>query len=205
MLRYLWYKVIHKIVGAAVKNSSVGFDSKIESGSIFINSSMGRHSFCGNNCFINNTEIGSFVSIADRVYIGRGIHPIRWVSTSPVFYNNRDSVKVKYSRFEREEHPRTYIGNDVWIGDGVFIKPGIHIGDGAVVGMGSVVTKNVQSYAVVAGNPAKLIRLRFSEEIIKELVKSKWWDLPSNKLQELALEIRNPEEFLRMLSVNDVK
>jgi acetyltransferase-like isoleucine patch superfamily enzyme len=199
MFAYYWYKVIRKLAGAGIKNSTVGFDSKIEAGSIFINSTIGRHSFCGYDCFINNTEIGAFVSIADRVYIGRGIHPVDWVSTSPVFYNNRDSVKTKYSKYEREPHPRTYVGNDVWIGDGVYIKPGVRIGNGSVIGMGSIVTKDVPPYTIVAGNPAKIIRNRFSEEIVEKLLKSEWWNLPPDVLEKAAKEIKNPIEFLKIV------
>lgn len=199
MIRYYWYKVIKKLCGAAIKNSNIGYDSKIEAGSIFINSIIGRHSFCGYDCFINNTEIGNFVSIADRVYIGRGIHPVSWVSTSPVFYENKDSVRTKYSRFKREEHPRTYIGNDVWIGDGVYVKAGVRIGDGAVIGMGSIVTKNVEPYAIVGGNPAKLIRYRFDRDVIEELEKSKWWNYEGEKLEKLADNIRVPFDFIKCI------
>lgn len=199
MIRYYWYKILRKIGGAGIKNSIIGFDSKVEAGSVFVNSIMGRHSFCGYDCCINNTEIGSFVSIADRVYIGRGIHPISWVSTSPVFYDNKDSVKVKYSKHKRDEHPKTYIGNDFWIGDGVFVKPGIKIADGAVVGMGSVVTKDVPPYAIVAGNPARIIRYRFSQDVVNELCNSKWWDLQEDDMRKLARNINNPEAFLHDL------
>lgn len=199
MYSYYWYKLLRKLGGAGVRNSKIGYDSKIEAGSIFLNSSMGRHSFCGYDCFINNAEIGSFVSIADRVYIGRGIHPVSWASTSPVFYNNKDSVKTKFSKHNREEHPKTYIGNDVWIGDGVYIKPGVKIGDGAVIGMGSIVTKDVPPYKIVAGNPAKIIRDRFSEEVTDRFIKAKWWNLSDDSLKRIAANVQNPEDFLDSL------
>lgn len=199
MIRYIWYKLIKKICGTGIRNSLIGYDSKVEAGSIFINSTMNRHSFCGYDCFINNCEIGSFVSIADRVSVGRGIHPIDWVSTSPVFYNNRDSVKTKYSRYERKPLPKTVIGNDVWIGDGVMIKAGVRIGNGAVIGMGSVVTRDVPSYTIVAGVPAKLIRRRFADNIAEALDKSEWWNLSSEKLEKAAKHIQSPEEFLKCI------
>ena len=199
MIGYYWAKLIKKIQSAAIIGSTIGEDSKVESGSQFINSTMGRHSFCGYDCFINMCTIGSFVSIANHVVIGGGIHPMDWVSTSPVFYNNRDSVKKKYSRHERPTFPRTVIGNDVWIGDGAHLKAGITVGNGAVIGMGSVVTKDVLPYEIVAGAPAKRIRMRFTEDICRELDKTHWWDFDDKLLMELAQYIKDPELFLEML------
>lgn len=76
------------------------------------------------------------------------------------------------------------IGNDVWIGYGVTIMSGVHIGDGAVVGAGSVVTKHVEPYAVVGGNPAAVIRMRFAPGIVERLLVLKWWDWPEDLLNE---------------------
>jgi len=76
----------------------------------------------------------------------------------------------------------TIIGNDVWIGYGVTIMPGIKIGDGAIIGTKSVLTKNVEPYSIVCGNPAKEIRKRFSTEEINALLEIKWWDWPIEKI-----------------------
>ena len=88
----------------------------------------------------------------------------------------------------------------MWIGDGVYIKPGVRIGNGSVIGMGSIVTKDVLPYTIVAGNPAKIIRKRFSEDIVERLLKSEWWNLPSDVLEKAAEEIKNPIEFLRIIA-----
>ena len=77
------------------------------------------------------------------------------------------------------------IGNDVWIGDNVFIKSGVKIGDGAVVGAGAVVTKDVPPYAVVVGVPARVIKYRFDEKTIAELLELKWWDLDAQIVKSL--------------------
>lgn len=195
-LSYLWAKGLKKIRGSAVVDTQLGEDSKIEAGCHLIEVIMGRHSFCGYDCEIYHCHIGSFCSIGNYVRIGGSRHPYEWVSTSPVFYAGRDSVKKKYSEFGREKEPETYIGNDVWIGEGAYIKAGVTIGDGAVIGMGSVVTKNVAPYTICAGNPARLIRYRFAEPICKELQKIRWWELDEAALEKLSVYIQEPEKFI---------
>ncbi len=78
----------------------------------------------------------------------------------------------------------TITGNDVWIGYGTTIMPGITIGDGAIIATKSVVTKDVEPYTIVGGNPAKSIRKRFSEEEINTLLDMQWWDWPIEKITE---------------------
>ena len=79
---------------------------------------------------------------------------------------------------------KVIIGNDVWIGSHALILGGVKIGDGAVIGAGAVVTKDVPPYAVVGGVPARIIKYRFSQEIIDKLLEIKWWNLPENILKE---------------------
>lgn len=198
-LAYLWNKVLKKMRGAAVANSSIHRTSKVEAGSQFINSSMDRYSFCGYDCKILNCNIGAFCSIADGVIIGGAQHPIEWASTSPVFYRGRDSVAKKFSEFERPKSKRTTIGNDVWIGDRALIKGGVEIGDGAIIGMGSVVTKNVGAYEIWAGNPAKLIRKRFDDNTVQELLNSDWWNLDDATILKYSQYIREPNQFASQL------
>lgn len=199
MIGYIYSKIFKKIRGASIKNSKIHSSSKVEAGSSFINSNMDKHSFCGYDCDINNAEIGAFCSIANGVIIGGGAHPIDWASTSPVFYSGRDSVKKKFSEFNRSKPLKSYIGSDVWIGQNCIIKQGINIGHGAVIGMGSIVTKDVKPYEIVAGNPAKLIRYRFNESICEKLNASKWWELEEQVLEKIAIKIRDPEIFLKLL------
>nr|WP_319636943.1 CatB-related O-acetyltransferase [Janthinobacterium sp. FT58W] len=172
-------------------------DSKVESGSALVNSRMDRHSFCGYDCTILNADIGAFVSIASRVTIGGVGHPMHFVSMSPVFLSHKDSVRKKFSRFEYLPEVRTTIGSDVWIGDGAFIKAGTVIGNGAVVGMGAVVTKDVPDYAVVAGNPARIVKYRFDEETRLALSGSQWWTLDEEALTALAGHITDPVSFIK--------
>lgn len=195
-LKYFWSKIIKKIRGSSIKNSYVHKESKVESGTTFVNSSLDKYSFCGYDCIILNTKIGKFCSIASNVKIGLTQHPYEWASTSPVFYYGRDSIQKKFSNFDRSIDKETIIGNDVWIGENVLIKQGLKIGDGSIVGMGSVVTKDVEAYSIVGGNPAKLIRMRFKNEIVEQLVKLKWWDFSESKLEKNAVNIREIDKFL---------
>ncbi|CAL2090697.1 Glycosyl transferase family 1 [Tenacibaculum sp. 190524A05c] len=199
MIQYLWSKIIKKLRGSSIRNSTIHKTSKIESGSNIYNVSMDKHSFCGYDCEIVNCDIGSFVSIANNVIMGGGMHPVDWVGMSPVFYKGRDSVRKKFSEFEREEPQKITVGNDVWIGNNVLVKQGVNIGHGAVIGMGSVVTKDVDPYTIVAGIPAKKIRNRFDEDISEKLLKIEWWNFDDKKLEEAAKHIKNPTLFLKSL------
>lgn len=196
-LGYIISKLLKKIRGKSILNSSIHPTSKIESGSLIVNSKMGRYSFCGYDCEIINCEIGNFCSIANNVIIGGAMHPLEWVSTSPVFYAGRDSVKKKFQNFKRPDDKKTHIQNDVWIGSNVLIKQGVTISHGAVIGMGSVVTKDVSPYEIWAGNPAKLIRKRFDDDIIKKLLSFKWWNLNDAQLKKISTEFYDVETTVK--------
>lgn len=184
-------------------DSQVDKSASIGSGTSFISSSIGRHSYCGPDCVIDHVIIGAFCSISDNVYIGGAEHPIEWVSTSPAFHDVRHSSPK--ARLHREPLPArklTMIGNDVWIGHGVSIKEGVSVGDGAVLAMGCVVTKDVPPYAIVGGVPAKVIKYRFDVETIEKLIRTKWWELPDEIIKTIANNIKNPREFLNSIPTN---
>lgn len=195
-LKYIWSKFFKKMRLSALKNCEIDKTSKVESGSNLVNVQMGKYSFCGYNCEMSNVDIGSFCSIANGVIIGGGMHPIHWVSTSPVFYEGRDSVVAKFSEHTREQQKKTIIGHDVWIAQNCIIKQGVKIGNGAVVGMGSIVTKDVKPYSIVVGNPAKLIKMRFSEDVIKSLEETRWWEYNDKDLGFYAQYFKEPELFI---------
>ena len=197
--RYLLARLQKKLLLRAVADSEVDASAAIEAGSQIVNSKIGKHSFCGYNCVISNTEIGKFCSIADEVYIGGSNHPMEYVSTSPVFLSHRDSVKMKYAKFDHLDLPRTRIGHDVWIGHGVHIRAGVDIGTGAVIGMGAVVARDVAPYSIVVGNPAREIRKRFREEIVEQLLNSAWWDYSDQELMKAAVHFNDPSKYLSSL------
>lgn len=197
-LALIAFKVLKKLRLRAVKDSRVHPTSKLESGTVFYHSTMGRHSFCGYDCEISHADIGSFVSIANGVVIGGGRHPMEWVGMSPVFYEGRDSVKAKFSTHARAPVQRVRVGHDVWIGRSAIVLPGVEIGNGAVVGAGAVVTKDVAPYAVVAGSPARLLRYRFSESTVARLAATAWWDRDDETLERLGPWFNDVEGFLEL-------
>nr|WP_240839058.1 CatB-related O-acetyltransferase [Macrococcus sp. PK] len=133
-----------------------------------------------------NTIVGRYCSIANNVQRMGVNHPLDQFTTSSLTYQTRGAAILHYERqhdiaFKRgnihkaEEKP-IVIGNDVWIGqDVLFSSKGVTVNDGAVIAAGSVVTKDVPPYAIVGGNPAKIIRFRFPPEIIQKLLNLKWW------------------------------
>jgi acetyltransferase-like isoleucine patch superfamily enzyme len=129
--------------------------------------------------------IGSFCSIADKVkiFLG-GNHRSDWITTFP-FTHIHENV---FSLDEKTDHPKSngdvIIGNDVWVGYESTITSGIKIGDGAVIAANSVVVKDVEPYTIVGGNPAKVIKKRFSDDIINDLLELKWWEWSDEKINE---------------------
>lgn len=132
-------------------------------------------------------NIGKFCSIADDITIIAGAnHRIDWITTYPFGHTERE----KFPAFNGEGHPSTKgevsIGNDVWIATGVNILSGVTVGDGAVLAAYSVVTKDVEPYTIVGGNPAKPIRKRFSDPDIKFLLRLRWWDLDRSEINTIS-------------------
>lgn len=199
-ISYLWSRFFKKIAGSGVIGSIVHKTSTVQSGSQIVNSKIDKYSFCGYECEIIECNIGSFCSIANNVKIGGAMHPMSSVSMSPAFYEGRNSgIQTKFFNHPQELYQTTTIGNDVWIGQNVLIKQGVIIGDGAVIGMGSVVTKDVAPYSIMVGVPAKEIRKRFDDDVVKKLIQSEWWNFSNEDLRKFAPYFNNPLRFLKEL------
>ncbi len=132
--------------------------------------------------------IGKFCQIATgvRFIMNGGNHAMNGFSTYPFAAFGNEWSQVPLDSKSRGD---TVIGNDVWIGNSVTIMPGVKIGDGAIIGTNSVVTKDVEPYSIVGGNPATPIRKRFDEQTIVLLLKIKWWDWGFEKITEYANDI----------------
>ncbi|QJN46975.1 GNAT family N-acetyltransferase (plasmid) [Klebsiella pneumoniae] len=134
---------------------------------------------------VDKLIIGSFCSIgsgASFIMAGNQGHRHDWASSFPFFYMQEEPAFSRaLDAFQRAGD--TVIGNDVWIGSEAMIMPGIKIGDGAVIGSRSLVTKDVEPYAIIGGNPAKQIKKRFSDEEISLLMEMEWWNWPLDKIK----------------------
>ena len=147
-------------------------------------------------------KIGKFCSISDDVtiFLG-GEHRSDWITTYPF---NALLESYNYIKGHPKSKGDVVIGNDVWIGKGAVILSGVTIGDGAVIGAESLITKDVEPYSIVGGNPGKLIKYRFDGGTIKKLLQIKWWD---NELEEIAdivplLQSGNVSEIIRRYSTD---
>lgn len=155
---------------------------------------IGAHSYIRSGCEIHgDCHIGRFCSIANNVVIGLSSkkHPIKWLSTS--LFNQ--SLSDKYAALSQSK--TTYIGHDCWIGRDAIIMAGVTVGDGAVIGARALVTRDVPSYAIVAGIPAKIIKYRFSQHLIQKLSDSKWWIYQAEKIA--CIDVENPQLALEQI------
>ena len=162
------------------------------------NVSLGNFTYIAEGSRLTNTTIGKFSSIGPEVLAGLGRHPSRdFVSTHPIFYSPNCQAQITFSSNSVfEEFSHITIGNDVWIGARSIILDGVAIGDGAIVGAGALVTKDVPSYAVVGGIPAKILRYRFQPEQIESLKKLKWWDQDIDWLRKNAPRFQNIHDLM---------
>lgn len=188
----------HIALFCVLQETSVDKTAAICTGVKFYRGKIGKYSYIGNNSFVIDTNIGNFTSISTDCYIGGTSHPTDWVSTSPVFHKWGNIMKKNFAHHEFEIFKKTTIGNDVWIGNRVMIKAGVMIADGAIVGMGSVVTKDIGPYEIWAGNPARFIRKRFSDETTQSYIQnSEWWLWEDAKIAHNAKFFNNTEVFIK--------
>jgi acetyltransferase-like isoleucine patch superfamily enzyme len=135
----------------------------------------------------NRIVIGKYCSFAHEVTIfSGGNHPMHFVSMHPLKLYFDQAGMEDWARDCGDEYEVTTIGSDVWLGHGATILGGVNVGDGAVIGSRAVVGSDVPPYGVVAGNPAKLVRKRFSEVQIAALLKLQWWHWPREKIERAS-------------------
>lgn len=198
------------------KTAGIGKGIEIEEpihvgpGCVVMAKEIGRYCFINaNTCIFDGVKIGRFVTFARNCQIGGVEHPIHYLSTSffrisknwfpddPV-HQSFDFIKNTRPKGARENV--TNIGSDVWFGASSILLKGVSVGHGSIIGAGAVVTKDVPAYAIVAGNPAKVIRYRFDPKTIDRLLRARWWDLDVEFLSKLPLD--DPNKCLSILEAH---
>ncbi len=162
------------------------------------NIEIGLYSYgCFNNKYIpEETKIGRYCSFGPDVKIFNANHPMEYIFLHPYIYNPYLNVVQK----ETISRSRLVIGDDVWIGANSIILPSVkHIGNGAVIGAGSIVTKDIPDFAIVVGNPATIIKYRFSEEIRNKINDSKIYEISKHDFKTNIDNFFSEESFINYI------
>ena len=173
-----------------ITRSEFGAFVEIGKGSRIANTVMGDYSYCDRYADIANARIGKFANIAAFSRIGATDHPLDTAACHHFLYRSDDywdDAARDDDFFARRTARLAHIGHDTWIGAGAMVKPEVTLGHGAVVAAGAVVTRDVDPYTIVAGTPARVLRLRQPREVADRLIALAWWDWPHDALR-MALE-----------------
>ena len=186
---------------AKLKDATLGAYCEVGARTILQEVSMGDYSYVVNDAQITYTTIGKFVSIAAMTRINPGNHPMDRATQAHFTYRASayfpgEADDAEFFDWRRAHH--VTIGHDVWIGHGAIILPGRNIGTGAVIAAGAIVTREVAPYTIVAGNPARVIRRRFPEDVAAGLTELAWWDWDHETLRQALPDFRKlaVEDFL---------
>jgi phosphonate metabolism protein (transferase hexapeptide repeat family) len=195
---------------AEIRDSRLGAYTEVGARTRLLEVALGDYSYIVNDSEVAYTTFGKFCSVAAMTRVNPGNHPMARATQSHVTY--RASAYFPGERDEDEffawrRASLVVIGHDVWIGHGAIILPGRTVGTGAVVGAGAVVTKDVEPYAIVAGNPARVIRPRFPAAVARRLLRLAWWDWDHDQLRAALPDFRqlSIESFLEKYELMSVE
>ena len=186
---------------AKLNDVKLGAYTEVGARTILQEVTMDDYSYVVNDAQITYTTIGKFCSIAAMIRINPGNHPMHRATQAHFTYRasayfEGEGDDAEFFAWRRAHH--VHIGHDVWIGHGAVVLPGRNIGTGAVVAAGAIVTKDVAPYTIVGGNPARVIKRRFTEAVADRLAELGWWDWDHETLRLALPDFRNRsvEEFL---------
>lgn len=165
-IKNYYYRVRNfiRIPSDKFNHNYIHFSTRISKGVSLKFCKFGKYNYIARDGIYYNTEVGNYCCFGPNVHIGGMQHSYWWYSMSPLLSDKAKPVA------------KTNIGNDVWIGAQAVISQGINIGDGAVVGANSFVNKDVPSFAIVVGSPAKILKYRFEEDVRRKIVDSQYWN-----------------------------
>ena len=178
---------------AQVHDCALGAYTEVGARTVLAEVALGDYSYIVNDGNVIYTEVGRFCSIAAMVRINPGNHPMQRASQAHFTYRASayfpgESDEADFFAWRRAH--KVTIGHDVWIGHGAIILPGRRIGIGAVIAAGAIVTKDVPPYAIVAGNPARIVRPRFPAAIADRLQALGWWNWSHEMLRAALPDFR---------------
>jgi phosphonate metabolism protein (transferase hexapeptide repeat family) len=181
-----------------LENATLGKYTQIQAHSVLHDVTVGDFSYCAGYNQIDYATIGKFCSIASFVRINPGNHPT-FTRIAQHHFTYRSSLfgfgEDDEAFFAWRKRDWVRIGHDVWIGHNATIMAGVTVGNGAVIGAGAIVTKDVEPYSIVAGVPAKKIKMRFPDGLIERIERAGWWDWDDETLRERLPDFRDIEAF----------